>query len=283
MNQSSWMSRARSDVSELTSRDERACVNAVLVLRDEAEPDLDCDRAEQGEDAQRAERRVADAGPAAAQIIAHARAGRARNWRSARSSCRRSPTAGGRSAASGSRQPDQMCQSVWWFLTDHQLNTISAASSQWKSRVGRSQTGCSARWLGLSGASPTGICRGTPCRSCRGRRSCALISVDVAAAPRPRRTPAPRPGRRASLAAKSCGFCQISGLAPVLPMLGPGALREPVRGLRRQVRDLGGRGADDGEVGRRRVELALNRLVGLADRFHALVALVHDRLAPARR
>jgi hypothetical protein len=37
-------------------------------------------------------------------------------------------------------QPDQMCQSVWWLWTDHQLKAISAASSQWTSRIGRSQT-----------------------------------------------------------------------------------------------------------------------------------------------
>jgi hypothetical protein len=27
-------------------------------------------------------------------------------------------------------QPDQICQSVWWLCTDHQLNAIRAASSQ---------------------------------------------------------------------------------------------------------------------------------------------------------
>jgi hypothetical protein len=37
-------------------------------------------------------------------------------------------------------QPDQMCQSVWWYVADHQLKTINAASSQWQIRVGRSQT-----------------------------------------------------------------------------------------------------------------------------------------------
>ncbi len=37
--------------------------------------------------------------PSAVQIVEHSRAGRARNWRSARSSCRRRPTAGGRSAS----------------------------------------------------------------------------------------------------------------------------------------------------------------------------------------
>ena len=39
-------------------------------------------------------------------------------------------------------QPDQMCQLVWSYSTDHQLKAISAASSQWNSRTGRSQTGC---------------------------------------------------------------------------------------------------------------------------------------------
>ena len=38
-------------------------------------------------------------------------------------------------------RPDQMCQSVWSYFTDHQLNAISAASSQWNSRTGKSQTG----------------------------------------------------------------------------------------------------------------------------------------------
>jgi hypothetical protein len=27
-------------------------------------------------------------------------------------------------------QPDQICQSVWWLWTDHQLKTIRAESSQ---------------------------------------------------------------------------------------------------------------------------------------------------------
>lgn len=27
-------------------------------------------------------------------------------------------------------QPDQMCQSVWWLWTDHQLNAIRPARSQ---------------------------------------------------------------------------------------------------------------------------------------------------------
>src|SRR4029079_12219324 len=48
-----------------------AGVNAVLVLRDESEADLDGDRDEHCEDAERSQRRVAGARPAAAQVIAH--------------------------------------------------------------------------------------------------------------------------------------------------------------------------------------------------------------------
>ena len=61
--------------------------------------------------------------------------GRERNWRTAPSSFRRSPTAGGKSASVRIAQPDQMCQSVWWFFTDHQLKAIRPASSQWTSRT----------------------------------------------------------------------------------------------------------------------------------------------------
>ena len=49
LNHSSWMSRALSEVSMLTSRAKRAGIDAVLVLRDQAEPDLHRDGAEQGE------------------------------------------------------------------------------------------------------------------------------------------------------------------------------------------------------------------------------------------
>ena len=41
--------------------------------------------------------------------------------------------------------PDQICQSVWWNLTDHQLKPIKPASNQWNSRTGRSQTGAFTR------------------------------------------------------------------------------------------------------------------------------------------
>ena len=174
----------------------------------------------------------------AAQVIARRRAGRGRNWRSARSSFRRSPTAGGRSAAVRIAMPDQMCQSVWWFSTDHQLNSDQrrrAASGRAGSAGPRPAAAAPAA---LSGASPTDTCRGRPCRSCRGRRSCALIaftSLPAAAALNAWRRPS---GRRASLAAKSCGFCQISGLAPVLPTSGRCPAGTSPDALSRQVRDL---------------------------------------------
>ena len=38
--------------------------------------------------------------------------------------------------------PDQMCQSVCWYFTDHQLKAISPVRPQWNNRTGKSQTGC---------------------------------------------------------------------------------------------------------------------------------------------
>ena len=49
----------------LTRRCERPLVEAVFIGREQAEADLDRDRQQQGDDAERAERRVADAAPAA--------------------------------------------------------------------------------------------------------------------------------------------------------------------------------------------------------------------------
>ena len=67
--------------------------------------------------------------------------------------------------------PDQICQPVWWFFTDHQLNAISPTSSQWTSRTGKSQTGCLGAGSSLSGACPCDSCRGTPNRCGRDRHN----------------------------------------------------------------------------------------------------------------
>src|SRR4051794_37940211 len=50
---------------------ERTGIDAVLVLRDQPQPDLDRYRAEQGQDAERSQRRVPDPAPASAEIGKH--------------------------------------------------------------------------------------------------------------------------------------------------------------------------------------------------------------------
>ena len=75
---------------------ERTGVESVFILGDQPEPDLDSDRSEQGDDAQSAERLMADAGPLTPPDSGRAALVRARSWRTAPSSFRRSPTRGGK-------------------------------------------------------------------------------------------------------------------------------------------------------------------------------------------
>ena len=134
---------------------------AVFVDRDQAEADLDRNRAEH------------------CDARSTRRAGCARR----RASCRcredrRGPRAGpdeigearGRAAEHAPQQAEQeqgqdrdartRCASRRGrFLADHQLKAIKPASSQWNSRIGRSQTGC--RSALANDASRCGSCRGS--------------------------------------------------------------------------------------------------------------------------
>ena len=216
-----------------------------------------------------------------AQIIAARRAGRARSWRSARSSFRTSPTAGGRSSRVRIAMPDQMCQSVWWFLTDHQLNAISPASSQWTSRIGRSQTGCLAPGRQSVVHLRRGSCRGTPCRSCRGRRSVALIAAMSPLAAAALKALA-APWKVCELGGEILRILPDFGLGAGLADVGPGAWREPAATPCATVRRSSAATRGPRQVRRAAGQFAVKPF-GLADRFHALVpsCMMACALAPA--
>jgi hypothetical protein len=83
-----------------------------------------------------------------------------------------------------------------------------------------------------------------------------------------------------SLPVKSGQFCQISGLAPVLPSSRP-VPWEPARCLAREVAMVAAADADRGEVGRTPAVRG-EHLVASPIVLHALMPLVHDLAAPGR-